>query len=789
MPHILAVARTAAIVVLAGMLALSIYGTVVPAPSRCGLPGAVGCPGGLFGVAVAAAGAGEQWFDVSMYDWGFWIIDSTTGANVSGTWTIFEGYTIHINATSLKPDAAIGGTAYHGLGVEINATGQQLLSLAAPVGTWVSASFVAPTTAYYHQHIWCTIECGPGHSSQQEHNLNIVPAIALPHAALTSNVSVGAAPFSVGFTGSGSSGSPPYNLTWNFGDGSPDAYGATAVHTYTLGGIYYASLTVTDAKGNPGSASTAITVLSNAVLNASLRAGPAGGPAPFGTTFSTIAHGGTPPYSYLWSYGDGPAQGGANLSRHVFGAPGVYAVAVNITDATGVRARAITSVVVTSPGGSLAVTVTGSPPNGTTPLTTTLSAKANGGSAPYTFSWVLGDGGTAAGSNVSHLYGQTGLYEATVFVGDAAGHTGFGTLPIAVTAPSTGGGGGGDGGGNGSDTLPVTPAASGSLTVRPLLSPSGGAPPLAVTAIASVENGTGLNESVSWTFGDGTVGSGLVASHVFGATGTYSVTATVRDSAGNTGTATTLVHVLGPSAALVLNATAGDTPFSLLGGVTLMGGNGTWQPATWSWGDGTTSTGFLANHSYALNLSGPFTVRASATDAAGHTVSASGTVVLTGPPVATLQVALPTAHGLPAMVTFTLNVSGGTGGYPAQPLWSFGDQTSARGPSVESHSYNRTGHFLVIAETNDSAGRFAVASAWVNLSSAVPLPPLSGGGGSAWVFKGVANPAQASLILMGLVGVTGLAFLVRKQRRKKPTPPAAAGRPATARPRAPAGRP
>ncbi len=180
MHRILRAGRTASIVVLASLRALSLYGTLAPAAPRCHLPRAVGCPGGVFGTAASPAGTGDAWFDVTMYDGGFWIVDSVSGANVSGTWTIFEGDTIHLNATSLSPNTALGGTAYHGLGIEVNQTGQQLLASAAPVGRWVSASFVAPTTACYPQHIWRTIPCGPGHSSQQEHNLNIVPAIALP---------------------------------------------------------------------------------------------------------------------------------------------------------------------------------------------------------------------------------------------------------------------------------------------------------------------------------------------------------------------------------------------------------------------------------------------------------------------------------------------------------------------------------------------------------------------------------------------------------------------------------
>ncbi|MCI4322201.1 MAG: PKD domain-containing protein, partial [Thermoplasmata archaeon] len=253
-------ARNVLSIALVGMLVFSLYGTLTPRTVRCGLPGAVGCPGGILGTAVTPLSGGEQWFTVSMYDWGFWIVDSSTGANETNSWNVFEGWTVHINATSLKADAAIGGTAYHGLGVELNATGQQLLSLAAPVGQWTQGSFVAPNAVYHHQHIWCTIQCGPGHSGQQAWVLNILPALPPPKATAVANSSGAPAPLTVGFTGTASAGTPPYNTTWDFGDGSPVAYASSASHTYALGGNYSAKFQVTDSKGMSATASVDVLV-------------------------------------------------------------------------------------------------------------------------------------------------------------------------------------------------------------------------------------------------------------------------------------------------------------------------------------------------------------------------------------------------------------------------------------------------------------------------------------------------------------------------------------------------
>ncbi len=754
------------------MLALSLYGTLVPSAIRCDAPGAVGCPGGFLGPAFAPASSGDLWFDVTMYDWGFWVVDSTTGANETNAWNVFEGWTVHVNATSLPPDASIGGTAYHGLGIELNATGQQLMSLAAPVGKWVSAAFVAPTTPYFHQHIWCTISCGPGHSSQQAYILNIIPPVNLPVASASANTTQGPAPLAVHLNGNASSGTAPYNFSWDFGDGSPAAYGPSVNHVYTLGGIYYATLTITDAKANSGRSAVTVTVLSNAPLRAALSATPSSGLAPLGTSFSTVAHGGTPPYAYTWSYGDGPAVTGPNATTHTFTAPGIYAVAVTVADSTGAITRSLASVTIRPSAGSLAITVNATASSGAVPLQTTLQASGSGGTSPYTFAWILGDGTTASGPSVSHLYNQTGSYEPTVFVTDSTGRAGIAELLVAVTPVNSGGG---------NDDAPAPPAApsASSLTLRALTSPSAGAPPLATTEIVSIMGGAGANESVTWSFGDGGTGTGQVVTHTFATAGTFNVSVTATDSGGNTGTTSTTVRVGGFSMQAVLNQTSGDSPFSVAAAVTLIGGAGTYGPVTWSWGDGGQSTGYVANHTYGPNSSGNFTVRASVTDSSGVSANASVSLSVAGPPVATLTVSRPTGGGLPVPVNLTLTVTGGSGGYPSEVLWSFGDQTGTRGPPRETHLYNRTGHFLVTVETNDSVGRVAVAQAWVNLSSSVVLPHLTSGP-TVWIFTGVPDPQAAALVLMGLVGATGLLFLYRKRtapRSKSPTRSAGPGTP------------
>ena len=770
-PNATSNARRVMIVTLGAMLVLSLYGTLLPSSVRCGLPGAVGCPGGILGLTAFAGSTGEQWFNVTMPDWGFWIYDSTTGQNESNSWNVYEGWTIHINATSLPPNAAIGGTAYHGLGIEINATGQQLLSLAAPVGRWVTGTFVAPTQPYYNQHIWCTIQCGPGHGSQHAWILNVVSPTILPAATVSASPTSGAAPLAVNFTASVHSGTPPYNISWSFGDGA-SGYTANMSHTYSQGGTYYPTLNVVDSKGEQGSAGLTILVGSVAPLKATLTGTPSSGGAPLGVHLSTVTHGGAPPYNYSWAFGDGITGSGSNATSHLYSSPGIYAAAVTVTDSSGTTTRSLASIQVKSSAGTFPVSVKATPSNGSAPLQVIFTASPSGGTAPYTYYWVFGDGTTATSNSVAHMYNVTGSYEATVFVTDSTGKV----STVTTNVPVTQGGGGGCGSCN--DTLPA--AAPTRLTLYLLTIPPSGAAPLTASTIASIQGGTGKGESVHWTFGDGSTGSGQVASHVFSSTGTYSVSVTANDSGANVGAGSTTVYVGQLQASIALNLTQGDSPLSVLAGASIQGGSGSYPTVQWSWGDGGSSSGFLSNHTYADTTLGAQTIGLSVTDSAGTKATASASVRIFPAPLATVTRQLGSLSP-PVPVVFHLNVSGGSGVFPHPAQWDFGDRSSTQGPWIMTHNYTSGGHFQVIVISTDSLGGVAIATTWVNISGPGGAAPISTAP-PVWSFTGVADPDQAALILLGLIAITGLGLLARKRQKSKAKAAAArAPRPPSAR--------
>ncbi len=71
----------------------------------------------------------------------------------------------------------------------------------------------------------------------------------------------------------------------------------------------------------------------------------------------------------------------------------------------------------------LASSFTYTPSSPLTNQAVTFTATASGGAPPYSFSWDLGDGGSATGSSVTHMYLATGSYNVTLTAHDSVGHT------------------------------------------------------------------------------------------------------------------------------------------------------------------------------------------------------------------------------------------------------------------------------------------------------------------------------------------------------------------------------
>jgi PKD repeat protein len=332
---------------------------------------------------------------------------------------------------------------------------------------------------------------------------------------------------------------PIASYTFDFGDGATvgPQPGATAEHAYANGGTYTVTVTVTDTAGLSSTASATIAVGPvDSAPAASLIVTPSSGSAPL--TVTADASGSTdtdstPIATYTFDFGDGSTPVGpqaGSTTSHTYTAAGSYTVAVTVSDTAGYAGTATATVLVTAPEQPPVAALNVTPSSGRVNLAVT--ADASGSTDPdatpiasYTFDF--GDGSAAVGpqpgATANHTYTRAGTYTVQVTVKDTAGLSSTATKTVAVT-----------------DAAPVA-----SLTTSPSSIRSG----QSLTANASGSTDTDGTPIATYTFnfGDGTpiVGpqSAPTARHTYTKRGDFTVTVTVRDTAGNASTASKKIKV------------------------------------------------------------------------------------------------------------------------------------------------------------------------------------------------------------------------------------------------------
>ena len=274
----------------------------------------------------------------------------------------------------------------------------------------------------------------------------------------------------------------------------------------------------------------------------------------------------------------------------VFNRSAAVGLTFSVTDFFGVTNSTTTNVTVIVPLSAEPTDLPGPTEPG---VPVVFAAGAIGGSGAYSFVWDFGDGSpTSALAAPTHAYAAAGTYPAWVNVTDAIGDYANVSLSVEVLP-----------------TLGVTIAPSPSAT--DIGSPIGFA--------AEITHGSGTIASYAWNFGDTLTSSAVAPSHVYTATGSYLVSVNVTDSLGISATSTVqvAVHPLpsGTVASSDLTPTAG-TSVTLT--ATPSDGTGPYSFA-WTFGDGGTATGSVADHSY--SAAGTFEVSVVMTDADGHSVT------------------------------------------------------------------------------------------------------------------------------------------------------------------------
>ncbi len=163
------------------------------------------------------------------------------------------------------------------------------------------------------------------------------------------------------------------------------------------------TVTATDEYGKSGSASETVAIVGPPSVTAgsafSINAGAS-------TTFSQATEsGGTAPFTYGWTFGDGSTASGSLNPSHTYANPGTYTATVTVTDADKLSSTSSVAVTVND----VPPTVTWSDPPATAGSPVSFMANASDISpadqaAGFTYSWIFGDGGTATGASPSHTF-------------------------------------------------------------------------------------------------------------------------------------------------------------------------------------------------------------------------------------------------------------------------------------------------------------------------------------------------------------------------------------------------
>jgi large repetitive protein len=387
---------------------------------------------------------------------------------------------------------------------------------------------------------------------------------------------------------------------WDFGDGSA-AEGRDIEHTYDKPGVYVATLSVEPAAG--ATACSVVSAQHRIVANAPPVA--VAGPDRFVSVQEEVSFDGSGSSDmdgavnrYQWDFGDG-TSGLGMVARHRYRESGVYTVRLTATDDAGLpnSSTQATATVTVNAAPAPVITVAGGACFGQ-PVGLDAKRSSDADGVIRSFEWDLGDGAKASGAEVSHVYGDPGVYNVVLIADD------------------------------GGDVANSRRAASKALHVNRPPSASAG-PDRSVCAGDTVafDGGGSIDwdgklAGYRWDFADGATADGARVAHSFTQPGTYPVRLTVTDDSGSpcaTAEAVSQIHVNAPP-----QVSLGGDREAFAGGAhdqLLFDASGSSDPDgsgleySWDLGDGTSRAGEKLRHAY--DKPGVYKVRLTVRDGTG----------------------------------------------------------------------------------------------------------------------------------------------------------------------------
>ncbi|MCE7699794.1 MAG: PKD domain-containing protein, partial [Methanobacterium paludis] len=157
-----------------------------------------------------------------------------------------------------------------------------------------------------------------------------VSTTSAPVAGFSANTTNGSAPLTVAFTDASSNS--PTSWSWDFGDGSTSS-SENPTHTYTTAGNYTVTLTATNSAGN-STVTQNIVVSPAAALVANFTSNATSGFNPLTVQFTDKSTGNAT--SWAWDFnGDGVIDSTQQNPVYIYSAPGTYNVTLTVVNSAG----------------------------------------------------------------------------------------------------------------------------------------------------------------------------------------------------------------------------------------------------------------------------------------------------------------------------------------------------------------------------------------------------------------------------------------------------------------------
>jgi len=265
-------------------------------------------------------------------------------------------------------------------------------------------------------------------------------------------------------------------------------------------------------------------------LQAAIQATPITGTAPLAVNFEATSSTGSITH-YQWDFADG-ATASTSAVEHEYTKAGKFLATLTVSNESGASSSTSVEVTVTEPPPVATPIITLVQPTAVISSTSALgaapfavsfegsSSHADGSATITNYAWSFGDGTTATGATTTHTYSTAGTYNSALTVSDSNGLSGSATTPVVVTPAVA----------NKAPTAAICTATANASS------------PLTVSFDGSCSTDSdGSITSYVWSFGDGSVGSGKVVTHLYTTAAEFTATLRVADDKGATGTAETKI--------------------------------------------------------------------------------------------------------------------------------------------------------------------------------------------------------------------------------------------------------